>query len=136
MEIRKLDELIGKVPIKIKKGDYEIIFEMKDGSKYKMFHDQDCCEHVYIEDMDNDLDFLLHEPIIRAEEVTNIDADGLDKEWDESFTWTYYKFGNSKDDVTIRWYGTSNGYYSESVDIVRSDKNGHFPSYAWGDQLV
>lgn len=135
MTVRKLDKMIGKVPVKISKDDEEIIFEMNDGSRYKMYHDQGCCEHVYIEDMDNDLDFLLDEPIQRAEEVTNIDNGKLD-EWDESYTWTFYKFGNSKDDVTIRWYGTSNGYYSESVDIVIADENGHFPSYAWGEQLV
>ena len=102
--------------IKVKRNE-EIIFTVDDGTKYKMFHDQCCCEHVYIEDICGDIENLIGSPIVMAEEVSNYDMGKLDK-WDDSYTWTFYKFATVKGYVTIRWYGTSNGWYSESVDFI------------------
>lgn len=98
-------------------GTEEIYFVTTDNEVYRMWHDQDCCESVQIEEICGDLNRLLHSPIGLAEEVTNTSDDAKDE--DDSFTWTFYRLATNHGFVTIRWYGTSNGYYSESVDFDR-----------------
>lgn len=103
----------------------ELIFTLDNGDRYKLYHQQDCCENVYIEDIDGDLARLVGQPILLAEEVSkNGDDDPELKCNDGSCTWTFYKLSTNLDSVTIRWFGTSNGYYSESVNwayIGKSD---------------
>lgn len=112
-----IDEFIGKTIVKIeRKSDYsdELFFNFSDGSIYKQHHEQDCCEYVEIEDIDGDLNDLIGYPLLQSEEVTQDDPNAS-----ESGTWTFYKFATVKGYVTIRWYGTSNGYYSESACITK-----------------
>jgi hypothetical protein len=109
-----IEDLVGKTFIKIEQiGNEEIYFYTDDGCKYLMNHYQDCCECVYIEDIVGNLEDLVGTPIIMAEEISEID-----NEASESGTWTFYKFATTKGYVTIRWYGSSNGYYSESVSFA------------------
>jgi len=54
-------------------------------------------------------------PVILAECVAS--KENRASENDESFTWTFYKIATINGSVTIRWYGRSNGYYSERVDF-------------------
>ena len=87
-----------------------------------MFHDQDCCESVTLEDVCGDLQDLIGSPILEAEEVVsaNVNPEGVKvPEYQESFTWTFYKIATAKGRVTLRWYGDSNGYYSESVYFAK-----------------
>ena len=114
--------LKGKILKDIKiRGTESILFIDEDDIGYEMFHDYDCCENVYIEDICGDINNLIGSEIIMAEEVTNRDLSPLNK-YDESYTWTFYKFATVKGYVTIRWYGESNGYYSEEVDFAIKDK--------------
>lgn len=114
-----LQDLIGKILIKIDKTDDEIIFHCDNGDRYKMYHRQDCCESVSIDEIVGELDDLIGSPLLKAEEVSSEGLSAKDVQYDESFTWTFYKFATIKGYVDIKWYGTSNGYYSESVDIYK-----------------
>ena len=97
----------------------EVIFTTSEGRRFEMSHSQDCCERVSIEDVCGDVNDLLNSPILLAEKETS-DEDPVDvnKEYhDDLYCWTFYKLSTFKGDVTIRWYGESNGYYSVGVDF-------------------
>ena len=91
-----------------------------DDSYLSMYHEQDCCESVTLEDFDNDVQSLIGGDIIRIEECISNEADKefdpLDS-YDYSYTWTFYTIITSKGTMKLRWYGTSNGYYSEDVTL-------------------
>lgn len=109
-------------------SDEAIVFETEQGEFYTMFHRQDCCENVSIEDVCGDLTDLVGSPILQAEEVSGeTPPEGAtEPDWsDYSHTWTFYKLATIKGSVTIRWYGTSNGYYSEGVSFVQGNAVRH-----------
>lgn len=119
-------------------GNEKIIFK-NENEYYEMLHEQDCCEGVTIDSIngnDNPSDFqkeievLIGNPILKAEEKSNSEnpkrycyrkdvENATEDDWheDESHTWTFYTLATVKGFVDIRWYGSSNGYYSETVDV-------------------
>lgn len=142
----RIEEFKGKVftSVDVDSSKTEIVFKVSDRTAseadetYVMVHDQDCCESVWIEEIIGDLDDLVGSEILEAEEVVSSDNDSNavppperyqpdpEDEWasgPESYTWTFYKLGTMKGHVTIRWYGTSNGYYSERVTIYKKAKD-------------
>ena len=92
----------------------EIIFICASGKQVKMYHEQDCCESVSLEDFNGDVNDLVGAVVVSAEERTEHDNDKDDY---ESVTYTFYDIQTSKGSLWLRWCGSSNGYYSESVNI-------------------
>lgn len=112
-------------------GSEEITFKAASGREFRMWHSQDCCESVNVEDVAGDPEDLIGSPIVLAEEVSNEpepDLPGTEAgRWDDSHTWTFVKFATAKGYVTLRWFGSSNGYYSEEPsfrEITRTQGDG------------
>lgn len=110
-----IEQLKGLTPISVYEDRETFVITTKEG-KFIFDHEQDCCEDVYIESIVGDINDLIGNPILFAEESTNQTDDPPD--YAESFTWTFYKFATIKGYVDIRWFGESNGYYSESVTLM------------------
>ena len=119
----EFEELEGKTfeSVKVRLGDRvgndAVIFTEFDGTIYELSHDQDCCEYVHIEEIIGDLSNLRNSPIIRATEDTNRDRSKLADDYEDSHTWTFYNIATRDGHVTIRFYGSSNGYYGESASL-------------------
>ena len=118
-------DLLGKTLTSITVNDEkdEIVFKDTEGHTYEMWHSQDCCENVAIEDVNGDLNDLIGSPLLVAEEaVSDKPPLGVVQEYEpDSQTWTFYKLATVKGHVDIRWFGTSNGYYSERVSFRDAD---------------
>ena len=109
--VPEMSDLVGRVFTEVINNGYALILK-NDKEYFKFYHEQECCEHVEIEDITGDLNDLIGQPILFAEESFN------DENANESGTWTFYKLATVKGWVDIRWYGSSNGYYSEGVSLA------------------
>lgn len=114
----EFEDLVGKTLIEIQNDGEKIKFITSFGLEYQMYHSQDCCEQVSVEEVIGDFADLLNFPILKAEKRENNNPNAS-----ESGTWTFYELATIKGNVTIRWYGSSNGYYSESVDFYKEITN-------------
>lgn len=113
-----IEDMLGKIFVSVEKiDDDELVFKTET-EIYTFQHDQECCENVEIESIVGDLQDLVGEPLVRAEENSKEDPEAC-----ESGTWTFYKFATRKGYVDVRWYGSSNGYYSESVSLKKEMLN-------------
>jgi hypothetical protein len=133
---RGLALMKGKTFVKVEGsvGSGEMLFVTAEGERFLFGHYQDCCESVDINDIVGDLQDLVGEPLLIAEEVKG--ATEPDEEHYESYTYTFYKFATRKGYVDVRWLGESNGYYSESVDLfVEGVTVAETPQATLGDLL-
>jgi len=112
--------LSGKTITEIQKvegweSNDKIVFEFDDDSEMIMTHKQECCENVYLAEVIGDFEDLLNTPILVA--YASCSVEHGDSCEDDEKHWTFYRISTIKGTVTLRWCGTSNGYYSVSVDV-------------------
>jgi hypothetical protein len=93
----------------------EVIYSVETEKGIVVFHHYtSCCERVFLEEAMGDSKSLIGETIVSFQEVSSDDAPAVDY---ESFTWTFYNIVTTNSDLTLRFLGRSNGYYSERVDL-------------------
>ena len=115
-------DLIGKTIIEINGMEVdseEVYFTCSVGSKYKMYNEQDCCESVYLEDINGNIDNILNSEVLRFDEKEEDNPNAC-----KSGTYTFYTIATIKGYLDLRWNGKSNGCYSESVDFTKIIKEG------------
>ncbi len=110
-----LSSMLGVTLVKIEREtNPDVLKFFSDcGRQWRMHHWQDCCERVEIEELVGELDDLVGHPILVAEERV---SEGK-LEYGDTETFTFYELATIRGSVTLRWYGTSNGYYSERVNF-------------------
>lgn len=107
-------DLVGEVIKEViggEKGSDECRIVTESGKLFKIYHDQDCCETVDIEDceMDDVIGGYVH--------FADFVNDKEPYKGSDSYTWSFLKIETSKGSIRQRWLGESNGYYSEEVSV-------------------
>ena len=108
-----IKDMVGKKLLGIY-YDEENFQILTDDGVYAFYHEQSCCESVWLTQVDGISDKIIGSRIVIAEVVT----DEKDTEYGH-ITWSFYKIGTNKGMIDFRWCGESNGYYSEAVDLVK-----------------
>lgn len=114
------EKLIGEVleSIDYSSNDDDIIlFRTKSGKTFQMYHQQDCCENVHMEDLQGNWADLVGK-VVRDVTVDSGDlGEPPSDSYNDSFTRTHFRFVVDDATVISKWIGTSNGYYSEEVSF-------------------
>ena len=94
-------------------GSGSIFIKFEDGDRLVLYHPQECCEHVRVEDCEDITPNELEGCVIHSFEEYVKSSDG----WMGSTKYTFYKLITNNVDCTIRFLGESNGYYGVSVRV-------------------
>lgn len=114
MDVYVLQALIGRNIVSAVVSDNALSMVDDCGYTFKLEHLQECCEDVGIEDVCGDLEDLVG-TIVEATE--SYEDGGESATWGDSSTWSFYRLATAKGTVTVRFFGESNGYYSETASL-------------------
>ena len=117
MEYVGIETLIGKTLSEVSASDDTLTMKTEEGEVYYLTHVQNCCENVYIDEIHGYLEDLENSEILEAYESSSNNKPP--KGNPESYTWTFYHIRTFKGGITVKFYGTSNGYYSESAGLYK-----------------
>jgi hypothetical protein len=123
-------DLVGRTLAVVSADSERVTLVTQQGDVCILYHRDDCCESVWLEEIVGDLADLIGSPLLVAEERVSNDEPPL-RTGEESYTWTFYELRTVAASVTLRWYGTSNGYYSESVDFEFAGEYAPKDDEAW-----
>ena len=98
VDSKVLEAMVGDTFNEVRKVCEDSITFENDEVEITFYHNQDCCESVYIEDICGSLIDLQGTPLIVSEE-TNGEIPDTGESYD-SVTWTFYRFRTIKGDVT------------------------------------
>lgn len=117
-------DLIGQTITEISApiGDAEILIRTAQGG-IRAFHEVDCCESVDLMRVDGDVETLIGGVVTMAEDDTGcVPPDWAEKAYEgESVTWTKLTLGTASGSVHFWVCGSSNGYYSETLEFELID---------------
>ena len=74
----EIELLLGRIVENIDVKDEEIVFWCNNNRVFRMFHSQDCCESVSVEEVIGDINDLIGSPVVMAEERTQDDPNPSD----------------------------------------------------------
>jgi hypothetical protein len=120
----RINSLLNENIVDVSATKDTLTFKTSKGVTVEFYHEQNCCEDVHIEDICGDLNDLKGTLLV-AEEVSSEEVQSLTQETAEGddIKWTFYIFATIKGSVTVRWYGSSNGYYSTEVNVKVSQQD-------------
>lgn len=101
-----------------------LTFVCADGSAFRVYHQQDCCEHVSLGSIRGDISKITGFRVVDSfayEDTVYIPSD-IDYKpgHGDSFTVTVHTIITTEGVIQFVWLGVSNGYYSESIYFTRT----------------
>ena len=127
MEIT-IDKIIGKTVKSVtgEIGSGDLTLKFTDGTIAYFYHSQDCCEDVSIDDIVGDTISMVGQKLLKASIKVSENCGNTPKHSyeDDSYTWTFLTLATIKGYVDVKFYGSSNGYYGEDIDIGITDSSG------------
>ena len=117
-----LDSLVGEklryVDVMLGTEDEECVLMLttESGRTLKFHHYRECCESVEIENTEGNWLRIIGRPIVKTDYILERSDD--DNPMVNSWTRTTLIFCTDRHTVTTVWFGESNGYYGEEIEIT------------------